>query len=107
MVTIKDYQWIMRENTLEVSTTNYYVKIIPRNYNLDLQIFEDGVNVALTLKFLTYEEAIDFTQNVIKNRNEYYPTLDEIKEKYDELNIDKPKALVRKKNNLTSKTNNK
>ena len=53
MVPIKDYQWIMRENTLEVSTMDYYVKIIPRNYNLDLQIFEDGVNVALTLKFLT------------------------------------------------------
>ena len=107
MVTIKDYQWIMRENTLEVNTTNYYVKIIPRNYNLDLQILEDGVNVALTLKFLTYEEAIDFTQKVIKNRQDYRPTLEEIKAKYDELNINKPKVLVRKKNNLTNKTNNK
>lgn len=107
MVTIKDYHWIMRENTMEVSMMDYYIKIIPRNYNLDLQIFEDGVNVALTLKFLTYEEAIDFTQNVIKNRDDYYPTLEEIKEKYDELTQNKHRTLIKKKNNLTNRINNK
>lgn len=98
MVSIKNIQWIMRENTLEVSTLNYYVKIIPRNYNLDLQIIQDGVNVALTLKFMTYEEAIDFTQEVVKNRENYYPTLEDIQNTYNQMYNNKPKVRSKKRN---------
>ena len=105
METIENLHWIMRENTLEVSLLKSYVKIIPRNYNLDLQIYEDGVHVALSLKFLNYEEAIAFTQSYIRCRKNYYPTIEDIKNKYNELygekniNIEKPKMRAKSQTN--------
>lgn len=61
--------WYIKNNELSISFMNYYVLINISNedyllYNLN--VLKDGKEI-LTFIFYTLEEAVDFTENVIKN----------------------------------------
>ena len=69
MINISNNNWFIDGNKLCISLMNYYVliDISDEDYLLyNLSVIKDGKEL-LTFIFYTLEEAVDFTENVIKN----------------------------------------
>ena len=97
--------WYVDENSFTIYYMRFCVRIVPKNYNIELQLFSDNQKL-LSLKFLNYEEAMDFAQTYISDYHICW-TVEDVQKKYDELTQDKPRTLIKRKNNLTDKINNK
>lgn len=95
---IKRNNWTVFDNQLDVSMMNFYVRINLYSEDEDikckLEVYYNSLK-RLELSFPTLEESIGFTENVITNCE----SVDEIKDKYQELYNDKNNQKVMSKKN--------
>ena len=92
-------RWYVEGNIRRVACCHFFVIINELDNRVQMDIYEDGVNVALSLDFLSVDEAVNFTSDIVNNTLE----LEEIKTEYEK--IVKNYEWIKEIENINSKSN--